>query len=137
MENITPFPAAVAASVDVAVLQCSHRMHFDPAPMIRLFAEKDPPVAEEIACRMLEDIAIRLDMLQHALGTRQFDTMQRPARRIELVADRLGLTEVAVAAGHVLACVRQGDIIALAATLARLERGFDVAVAEIWNFREM
>lgn len=137
MEHITPFPAAVATADLVAVLRCPQQLHFDPVPLNRLFAEKDHHAAEDILCRMLEDIAMRLDMLQQGMAGYHFDVMQRPARRIELIADRIGLTEVAIAAGHVQTCIRNRDPVGLDATMARLERGFDVAVAEVWNFREL
>ena len=93
--------------------------------------------AEEIVCRMLEDIAMRLDMLQGAKAEQTFSTMERPARRIAAIADQMGLTEVAVAGGHVLTCLAQRDGTGLDATMARLERGFDVAVSEVWEFRDL
>lgn len=105
--------------------------------MIRLFAERETHDAEEIVCRMLEDIAMRLDMLQRALAAHEFATMERPALRVGVVADQIGLTEVSIAAGHVCACLAQQDGIALDATMARLERGFDIAVTEVWNFRDL
>ncbi|MEJ8562816.1 hypothetical protein QTO30_17410 [Yoonia sp. GPGPB17] len=138
MENITRFPAPASdASKDVVALSCHHQMHFDPVPLSRLFAERDMHEAEEIVCRMLEDIAMRLDMLQRAMAEQTFTTMERPARRIAAVADQLGLTEVAIAVGHVLTCLAQEDGIALDATMARLERSFDVAVSEVWEFRDL
>lgn len=138
MENITPFPpAGSATSVDVVFLSCAHQMHFDPAPLVRLFAEKDVQVAEDVVCRMLEDIALRLDMMQRGLAAHDFTRMQRPAQRIRIVADQIGLSEVAVAAAHVGVCLSQNDGVALEATMARLERGFDVAVTEVWSFRDL
>jgi len=86
---------------------------------------------------MLEDIAMRLDMLQHALAAHEFSKMDRPAMRVGVVADQIGLTEVSIAASHVSDCLAQNDGIALDATMARLERGFDMAVTEVWNFREL
>ena len=138
MKNVTPFPTAVAdTSSDVVMLSCRHQMHFDPAPLSRLFAERELYDAEEIVCRMLEDIALRLDMLQRSLARNDFAEMVRPARRVGSVADQMGLTEVAVAVGHVATCLAQEDGIALEATMARLERSFDVAVSEVWNFRDL
>lgn len=119
------------------MLNCRQRLHFDPAPLIRLFAEKELHQAEEIVCRMLEDIAMQLDLLQRGLAQRDFVKAQQPVRRIALAADRIGLIEVGVSAGHVRACLKHGDGIALEATVARLERGFDVAVTEIWSFRDL
>lgn len=128
---------AVATDQDIIVLRCPDLLHFDPAPLDRLFLEKDPAEAEEMICRILEDIARRLDMLQNGLEHSDFATMLKPARRIGLIAKQIGLTEVSVAAYHVATCINQADGVALEATIARLERGFDVAVSEVWNFRNM
>ena len=138
MENVTPFPRPVLdASKDVVALSCRHQMHFDPSPLVRLFAERNTRDAEEVVCRMLEDIAMRLDMLQRALAANEFSKMDRPAQRIGIVADQIGLTEVSAAAGHVRICLAQQDGIAIDSTMSRLERGFDMAVTEVWNFRDL
>lgn len=138
MENITQFLAPVPDTEnDIIVLRCADPLHFDPSALNRLFAEKDPDEVEEVVCRVLEDIAMRLDMLQQGRSQSDFAAMCKPARRIATVAGQIGLTEVAIAAEHVITCLEQVDGVALEATLARLERGFDIAVSEVWNYREL
>jgi hypothetical protein len=138
MKNITQFPrAARNTPSDVVVLNCPQQLYFDPAPLQQLFGQRELHVAEEVVCRMLEDIALRLDMLQRGLAARDFELMHKPAKRIVLVAKQLGLVEVAMTADHVRTCLTQADGVAIEATMARLERGFDVAVSEIWNFRDL
>lgn len=112
-------------------------MHFDPAPLLQLFADKELCDAEEIVSRILEEIAVLLDVVQRGLVTCDFKQMRRPARRIGEMATQIGLTEVAIAAVHVRSCLMQEDGVALEATVARLERAFDVAVSEVWNFRDI
>ncbi|MEL6682157.1 MAG: hypothetical protein AAFQ09_05870 [Pseudomonadota bacterium] len=136
MDIITPFLASVAdAEPDVIVLRCPDSLYFDPTAVNALFAEKGVEEAEEVVCRVLEDIAMRLDNLQQGRSESRFDLMYKPARRIGIVADQIGLIEVSAAAGHVVTCLEQLDGVALEATMARLERAFDVAVSEIWNYR--
>lgn len=138
MKNVTQFPVSSGATSDgVIPLCCLHQSLVDAQPLRDLFAQKDPHVAEEIVCRMLEDIAKHLDQLQRGLAARDFAPMQKAARRIGLVARQIGLTEVAIAAGHVMTCLFQNDGVALEATLTRLERGFDMAVTEVWDLREL
>ncbi len=138
MENITQFLAAVPdPESDVVVLRCADPLHFDPSVLNRLSIEKEPAEIDEVVCRVLEDIARRLDVLQQGRSESDFAVMLRPARRIHTVAGHIGLTEVSVAAEHVIKCLEQMDGIALEATLARLERGFDIAVSEVWNYREL
>jgi hypothetical protein len=138
MENITPFPAPVPEPEDdVVVLRCADPLHFDPSALNRLFAQKTAEEAEEVVCGVLEDIAVRLDALQQGRSQNDFANMFKPARRIGLVAAQIGLIELSAAAGHVVTCIEQVDGVALEATIARLERGFDVAVSEIWNYRDL
>lgn len=138
MENNSHFLAPVPDQEnDVVVLCCTDLLHFDPSALNRLFDEKDPHEAEEVVCRVLEDIAMRLDLLQQGRAESNFAAMVTPARRIATIAGQIGLLEVAMAASHVTNCLDKADGVALEATLARLERGFDIAVSEVWRFREI
>jgi hypothetical protein len=137
MKNIIQFPiSARLASPDVMMLNCPHKLQFDSAPLRRLFAQKDMHIAEEVVCRMLDDFALRLGMLQRGLAAHEFSQMHKPAKRIGLEVKQLGLVEVAITAEQVRACLDQTDGVAIEATMVRLKRGFDVAVTEIWNFRD-
>jgi hypothetical protein len=134
--NYQTLGPAVGAEIDVVVLRCPDRLQFDAVPLQRLFAAKSKDDAEAIVCRVLEEIALRLDVLQKGLALQNLAMMLKPCRKIRLVAEQIGLTEVATASDHLQICLRQADAIALAATMARLERAFDVAVNEVWNFRQ-
>ena len=101
--------------------------------MARLFANCDLHEAEALLTRMMEDIAARLLAMQSARAVHDFDAIVRPTRRVQTLADQLGLIEVAVAARHVGQCVEQKDAVGLDATFARLERGFDMAMVEVWG----
>ncbi|WP_333711988.1 Hpt domain-containing protein [Yoonia sp.] len=119
----------------VAMLRCSAPPAFDPEPVQRIYARLPAQEAEDLICRFLEDIALRLDYLQQGLAQQNLPEMARPARRVALAARQLGLLEVADSAGHVQNCLGLNDGVALEAVMARLERAFDVAVNEIWNLR--
>lgn len=120
---------------DVVVLHQADQLQLDPGPLTRLFAEKQPMEAEDVLCQALEVIAVQLDRIQSVRNARKFDELNAPTRRVALVAAKIGLTEVALAAEHVANCVQQRNGVALDATIARLERGFDVAVTDVWSFR--
>lgn len=117
----------------VTVMQCALVARIDPEPLAHLYAELGTDAAEDTICRVLEDIAERLNTL-HSLRCRgSYDQMSRPAKRLRTVAHHIGLTEVATAAEAVGNCAAQGDPVALEATLCRLERGFDAAISQIWD----
>ncbi|SFR59199.1 hypothetical protein SAMN04488005_3096 [Yoonia tamlensis] len=135
MENKHPTQTP-ETDVEVIILRCPDRLQFDAVPLQRLFAAKPANEAEAIICRVLEDLAQRLDVLQNGFNAGNLAMMLKPCRKIRLIAEQIGLTEFAIAADHVQTCLRQADATALAATMARLERAFDVAVAEVWKFRQ-
>lgn len=140
MTNVTYLSASVQGaplSAGVSLLNCVPRLSFDPLLVKSIYARLPLPEAEDLICRFLEDIALRLDQLQRGLAARNTADMVRPARRVVLAARQLGLIEVAESAQHVVTCLSLDDGVALEAVMARLERAFDVAVNEVWNLREM
>lgn len=140
MTNVTYLSSPKQAGsqpAGVALLNCAARLHFDPAPVKRIYDRLPLHEAEDLICRFLEDIALRLDQLQRGLAGHDVDQMMRPARRVALAAGQMGLLEVAESAKHVRHCLGLNDGVALEAVMARLERAFDVAVNEVWNLREM
>lgn len=127
-------PARPRASV--TQLRCREMMRLDPEPVDIIFAAKGEQEAEEMVCRALEDIAYKLDALQCANRAHALEAIARPARQIVTVGAQIGLTDVTEAAEHVAYNALQEDGVALSATLARLERAFDVAVTQVWRFRD-
>lgn len=137
--NHTQFAAMTVParpSATVTHLRCRELMRLDPDPLDVIFAAKGAHDAEELVCRVLEDIAYKLDALQCAKRAHSFDGILRPARQIVTVGAQIGLTDVTEAADHVAICAHQSDGVALSATLARLERAFDSAVTQVWRFRD-
>lgn len=128
--------APVRAAIAVTILRCQSPPNLDPEPIHQILAAKGEVVGEAMICRVLEDIATRLDLIQVAKQKHCFDDIGTPARRIIQVSMQIGLTDVTQAAAHVATSAKQGDGVALSATLARLERAFDVAVSEVWRFRD-
>lgn len=107
----------------------------DPAPLRTLFAALPDHEAEDIVCRALEDIASRLNVLQAARTAGAFAEIRAPARRVGVIAGQIGLTEISLVAGHAAKASEMRCGVALGATMARLERAFDAAVSQIWDFR--
>lgn len=119
----------------LSVLSFQAERQIDPVPYQTLMAEKGVDETEELICRVLEDIALRLDILQLVVADHQFEEIAKQTRRIQQVALGIGLTSVqSIAKGAALAAVQQ-DGVAVHAIVGRLERSFDAAVSEIWEHR--
>lgn len=117
----------------VTYLQCRRMTGIDPDPVCAIFATKAQTEAEAMVCRVLEDIAYRLDLLEQAKTAHEFAQMVVPAQRVGTVAQQMGLLEVAIAARHLAVAAEQADGVALHAIMARMEHGFDLAVTEVWQ----
>lgn len=138
MDISIPFHTAPSApDCDIVVLRCHACAPFDRAALARVFADQPLSEAEDMLCRILENIAYWLDILQQDSACDPGAMAGKAARRISLVAGQIGLVGLAVAADHVGRCLKAGDDVALAATIGRLERAFDLAVSEVWTFRDL
>jgi len=121
----------------VTVLECPSPLLVDTSPLEALFANKGELAAEDAVCRVLEDLSRRMNELQGPRQRCAFEEIDVPAERIAAIADQIGLTEVALSARHVACAARQSDGIALEAVMCRLERAFDAAISQVWNFSVM
>jgi len=130
--SLADAPARSAASV--AVLRCRDEFNMDPTPLKILFETLPDHKAEDIVCRALEDIASRLNKLQIARSAGEFAEIRPSADRVAVIATQIGLTEVSLVAGHMAKASQMNCGVALGATMARLERAFDAAVSQIWDF---
>lgn len=117
-------------------MQCRAIAQIDPMPLATLYADLGLDAAEDTVCRVLEDIASRLNALDAMQARCAFAEIPPVARRINAVATQIGLIEVAKAADHVSKAAGQGDGVALDATLGRLDRGFDAALGQIWDIQQ-
>lgn len=119
----------------IAVLSYPADREIDPTPVSILLTDKGVFEAEELICKVLEDIALRLDVLQVVVADHQFEEIAKQARRIEQIAIGLGLQDVQKIAAHAAGAAAMQDGVAVHAIMARLERAFDTAVTEIWALR--
>jgi hypothetical protein len=126
-------PSIDLSHQSVTLLDCRGQFDFDAGPLTDLAARSGRLAAEQIASRVLEDLALRLGGLQDARQNADFAQLPKQALRIAAVAGQIGLSELACAARHVATSATQADGVAVEATLHRLERAFDLAVTQIWS----
>jgi hypothetical protein len=107
------------------------------ASLSEIYRDLGDKGAEGTICRALADLAIRLNRLQDIRAIAGFDELSWQANRMAAVAQGFGLTEVSTTVRHVATCALQKkNGVALEAPLCRLERGFDLAIYHVWDFRD-
>jgi hypothetical protein len=128
-----PVPANDPPSVARLVPRDVLRM--DPAPLSRLYLDLGEQGAEDVISRALEDLTRRLNRIDDAHLGCDFAAIGQESRRVRVIAEQIGLTEVAEVAAHVIDCAQAGTGMSLGATLARLVRVTDRCMTEIWAQR--
>lgn len=120
---------------DVVSLCHDEGVRLDAARLGALVAELGEGPAENVVTRAMEEMATQLaDMERHY---REGDTrvICRSARYLSRLASEVGMTTLARVAADVNTCACRGDMVAFAATWARLLRIADRSLSEIWDLQ--
>ena len=112
-------------------------VRLDPERLQSLFDELGERGAEEVVCRAMEEIAVRLSVAERLHDDGRYPEMRRSVRSLVGIADQIGLRAVSRIAGDVTASIDAGDVIALSATLSRLLRVSERSLTAIWDIQDM
>jgi len=93
--------------------------------------------AENVICRALEEVAVRLSHAERCHREGRLADMRRSVRSLIAISDQIGMGTLARVSAHVTDCIDSGDPIALAATLARLLRIGESCLGEMWDIRDL
>ncbi len=96
-----------------------------------LVAQLGPSGAENVVCRTLEEVAVRLSHAERCHREGRIDDMRRAVRSLVAISGQIGMHALARVASDVVACADNGDAIAMAATLARLLRVGEACLDEL------
>jgi len=122
-----------------------HVMHLHPRERVAvdedrlsaLYAQLGVPGAEDVVCRAIEDLAIRLSRCDVLHRSQDWKNLRKNARCLIAIADQVGMRSLSRIAGDVTACIDRDDPIALAATLSRLLRVGERSLAAMWTAGDM
>ncbi|MDV7144056.1 hypothetical protein R3X27_15310 [Tropicimonas sp. TH_r6] len=129
--NNTGIPVAYFAT-----LNHEEQVRLDPDSLESLYAELGPAGAENVVCRAMEELALRLADLAALHRTGQLDELTRVARSLIAISSQVGLASFARVARDVADCAEGDDPIALGATLCRLERIGDRSLTAVWDLQD-
>lgn len=111
-------------------------VRLDPDALQILIEQMGERGANDVVCRAMEEIAIRLADLPALHRAKRLQELGRVAHSLIGIADQIGLTALSRVAGDVAECTRRSEAAALAATLARLERIGECSLSTIWDMRD-
>ena len=91
--------------------------------------------AEEVVCRAMEELAVRLSLIERLYRQDRHGEMRKSARSLTGIAEQIGMNTLSRVAGDVIICIDTCDEVAMAATLSRLLRIGEQSLTEIWDMQ--
>lgn len=101
-----------------------------------LYLELGENSAEDVVCRTLEELALRLGQAERCYRAAQLEDMRRWSRSLIAISEQIGMPLLARVAEDVTRCIDSGDGNALAATFTRLLRIAESSLCEIWEMQD-
>lgn len=109
----------------------------DPDQLARLYSELGEHSAEDVICRAMEELALRLSHCERLYRANNISDLRKSSRSLIAIAEQIGMTKLSTVAADVTACIDQQDDIALAATLGRLMRIGEASLSAIWDLQDV
>ncbi|WP_175581761.1 hypothetical protein [Pseudooceanicola sp. HF7] len=110
-------------------------VRLDPGRLESLFLQMGEAGAEDVLCRAMEEIALRLSHTERLFRQGRMEEMRKSARSLVAIAEQIGMNALARVAGDVTCCIDAADEVALTATLARLLRVGEQSLTAVWDLQ--
>ncbi|WP_428514600.1 hypothetical protein [Roseovarius sp.] len=120
----------------ITLLKQSETVHLDQNRLEQLYLQLGEAGAEDVVCRALEELAVRLSHTERCFRQEQVQDMRKSARSLIAIAEQIGMCKLARVARDVTQSIDLHDKVAIAATLARLLRIGETSLHEIWDVQD-
>lgn len=112
----------VMALENVVALPVRERVRQDSEPIATIYRNLGTASAEQVVTRALGELALTMAGLAAQVRQRDMQNLSRQLRRLQRMAENLGMVSLGLVAGDVRACLDRADVTAFAAVWARLVR---------------
>ncbi len=121
----------------VTQIKPTESVSVDQERLAELYTELGEISAEDVVCRAMEELALRLTYCDRLHRTSAWPDLRKSAKSLIAIADQIGMSAVSSAAEHVIDCIDQNDAVALAATLGRMIRIGEESLTVIWDLEDI
>lgn len=111
-------------------------VRLDQGRLDALYSQLGDESAEDVVCRALEEIAVRLSYANKLFKRGDLAELRKCVHSLSAIADQIGMVALSRVALDVCGCIDQEDRVALAATFARLGRTGERSLTAIWDLQE-
>lgn len=112
-------------------------VHVDQDRLAALYAELGEAGAEDVVCRAMEELALRLSHCSRLHNAANTSELRKCARSLIAIGDQIGMHALVRVAGDVISAIDSKDDPAIAATLARLIRIGEQSLTAIWDLQDI
>lgn len=123
--------------VEITILKPKDGGRVDQDKLATLYMQLGEAAAEEVICRAMEELAVRLSHCERLYRENKTDELRKSARSLRAIADQIGMGLLAQVSIDVTKTIDDGDRIAQAATLARLLRIGEHSLTAIWDLQDL
>lgn len=121
----------------VLKIRLKETVHVDQDRLAALYAELGDAGAEDVVCRAMEELALRLSHCSRLHAATNMSDLRKCARSLIAIGDQIGMHALTRVAADVINAVDVGDGPATAATLARLLRIGEQSLTAIWDLQDI
>lgn len=123
--------------MSITQMQPCEPVHVDPDVLAGLHARLGQIGAEQALTSAIEQALARLAAVQRAANSGNLEGIVQLSQSLAELADQTGMTSCARVARVVADSALGGDPVALAATLARLDRIGDRSMLAVWGLEDI
>lgn len=107
---------------NVVLLRPVERVRQDAEPIATMYRNLGTVSAEQVVTRALGELALTMAGLASQVRTHELADLSRQLRRLQRMAENLGMVSLGLVAADVRACLERADSTAFSAVWARLIR---------------
>jgi hypothetical protein len=120
--------------MQVLQMRLAEQVCVDQERLSSLYAQLGKTAAEEVVCRAMEELALRMS---HCYSASSWDERHKKSRSLIAISDQVGLQKLASVAGDVMRTINQKDKVAVSTTLTRLIRIGEPSLMAIGDTQDM
>lgn len=120
----------------ITLLNQTEVAQLDQGRLEQLYLQLGEAGAEDVVCRALEELAVRLSHTERCYRSDRVQDMRKSARSLIAIAEQVGMSKLARVARDVTQSIDLHDRVAIAATLSRLLRIGETSLHEIWDVQD-
>lgn len=112
-------------------------VRLDPDKLSDLYKELGERGAEDVVCRAIEELAVRLTHCERVWRHNDMTNLRKSARSLIAIADQIGMSAMSNIARDVTVAIDAEDHPAVAAILFRLIRVGERSLTAIWDQHDL